>query len=396
VKLGRSLIALAIPLILGAMLRQPWMIVVSVSVAALLVAAHFWRQHALDQVHYRRRFHYTRGFPGETSDVRIEIENRKLLPVSWLKASDAWPLGVPPEGGSTLNASSIPNHGQLVNIYNLRWREKLSRAYRITFLERGVHQAGPLRLESGDLFGIFDTSKTLEVRDNLTVFPEILPLEALKLAADDPFGEQKARRPLFEDPNRPMGVRPYRPEDEFRRVHWPATARTGSLQVKVYQPVTAQALVVCLNVSTRQQIWLGTEHGLLEQLIKVSATLAYHATRDGYAVGLLSNGCLMHSDQPFRIPPNRAPGQLGLLLESLAAVTPYVTTPFDQYLLNAMPHLPYGATLVVVTAFVNPELSETLLRMKRYRAHTTLISLDAAPPPDIPNVRAIHLPYSEE
>jgi len=155
-------------------------------------------------------------------------------------------------------------------------------------------------------------------------------------------------------------------------------------------------MAVCLNVSTRESIWLGTEHSLLEQLIKVSATLAYHGVEDGYSVGLLSNGCLMHSDQPFHISPSRAPGQLGLLLESLAAVTPYVTVPFAQYLLNAMPQLPYGATLVIVTAFVNQELSETLLRLKRYRPHTTLLSLDSTPPPELPGVRTIHLPFSED
>ncbi len=395
-RIGPILALLAIPVILGAMLNQPWMITVAVSIAALMVAAHYWRQHALDHVHFRRRFHYTRGFPGETTDLRVEIENRKRLPVSWLKAVDTWPLAVPPDKNATFNTSSVPKHGSMTNIFNLRWYEKIRRTYTVTFKERGVHQLGPLRLDSGDLFGIFDTTKTIESRDRLTVFPEILPLEALKLPADDPFGKQRARRPLFDDPNQPMGIRAYHPEDEFRRVHWPATARSGSLQVKVYQPVTAKMMAVCLNVSTRESIWLGTEHSLLEQLIKVSATLAYHGVEDGYSVGLLSNGCLMHSDQPFHISPSRAPGQLGLLLESLAAVTPYVTVPFAQYLLNAMPQLPYGATLVIVTAFVNQELSETLLRLKRYRPHTTLLSLDSTPPPELPGVRTIHLPFSED
>lgn len=395
-RIGHILLLLTIPIILGTLLNQPWMITVAVSIAALMVAAHYWKQHALDHIHYRRRFHYTRGFPGETTDMRVEIENRKLLPISWLKATDIWPLAVPPDKKASFHLSSVPNHGQMTNIFNLRWREKISRSYNITFQERGIHAVGPLRLDSGDLFGIFETNKTMETRDKLTVFPEILPLEALKLQADDPFGKQHARRPLFDDPNQPMGIRAYHPEDEFRRVHWPATARTGSLQVKIYQPVTAKMMVVCLNVSTRESIWLGTEHGLLEQLIKVSATLAYHGVEDGYSVGLLSNGCLMHSDQPFRILPSRSPGQLGFLLESLAAVTPYVTVSFTQHLLNAMPQLPYGATLVIVTAFVNPELTEALLRLKRYRAHTTLISLDSTPPPDVPGIRTIHLPFTED
>ena len=134
--IGRSLLLLLVPVTLGAMLRQPWMITVGVSIAVLLTAAHFWKEHALDKIHYRRRFHYTRGFPGETTELRVEIENRKLLPVSWLRASDAWPLAVPPVENEILNVSSIPNHGQLNNIFHLRWHEKMQRSYQITFLEQ--------------------------------------------------------------------------------------------------------------------------------------------------------------------------------------------------------------------------------------------------------------------
>jgi uncharacterized protein (DUF58 family) len=54
-----------------------------------------------------------------------------------------------------------------------------------------------------------------------------------------------------------MGIRPYHPEDGFRRIHWPATARTGELQVKVFQPVTARVMVICLNVSTETHYWMG-------------------------------------------------------------------------------------------------------------------------------------------
>jgi len=163
-RIGPILALLAIPVILGAMLNQPWMITVAVSIAALMVAAHYWRQHALDHVHFRRRFHYTRGFPGETTDLRVEIENRKRLPVSWLKAVDTWPLAVPPDKNATFNTSSVPKHGSMTNIFNLRWYEKIRRTYTVTFKERGVHQLGPLRLDSGDLFGIFDTTKTIESR----------------------------------------------------------------------------------------------------------------------------------------------------------------------------------------------------------------------------------------
>ena len=62
-------------------------------------------------------------------------------------------------------------------------------------------------------------------------------------------------------------------------------------------------MVVCLNVSTQLHYWLGVDSERLEYLVKVAATLVYQGIQDGYSVGLLSNGCLAHSDQPFHIPP---------------------------------------------------------------------------------------------
>jgi uncharacterized protein (DUF58 family) len=190
-----------------------------------------------------------------------------------------------------------------------------------------------------------------------------------------------------------IGVRDYHPEDGFRRVHWPATARTGQLQARVYQPVSSQMMVVCLNVATGPNFWDGVIPEVFEQLIKVAATLVYQGMQSGYAVGLISNGYLQHAGQAFRIPPGRSPEQLSRLLSTLAALTPMTTTSFETYLLRSTSSLPYGATLVVVTALVMPELSETLVRLARYRKHMTLISLGEAPPPEIRSVRNIHLPF---
>jgi len=386
---------LVVIFLFGAFLQQTWLVTFSVAVAAVFLLAQVWKENALKGVNYSRRWHYRRGFPGETTTVRIVAENDKFLPLSWLRAADRWPDSV----GPTLSqdapdrAKRIANRGQLLNLYSFKWFEKITRAVEIQFRKRGVYPVGPVQLESGDIFGIAEGSKTLENREFLTVFPEVLPFESLKLPTEDPFGYQASRKRLFEDPNLPVGVRPYQPEDDFRRVHWGATARTGALQVKIYQPVTSRVMMVCLNVLTSKHPWLGTNQDLLERLVSLAATIACQGIDENYAVGLISNGCLTHADHPFHIPPGRSPGQLAILLEALASVTPYSTAPFEDYILNALPTTAYGATLVVVTGFVPPALSETLLLLKRYRANTTLISLEETPPPNLPGIRVVHLPF---
>lgn len=377
----------------GVLAGLPWLVYFSTAVAMIMALAHLWRHKALESIEYTRRFHYTRGFPGEKSEAHLTITNNKLLPVSWLRASDAWALSIAPEDENLLAPSHLIDQGILVNLYSLRWFEHITRTYPLLFRKRGIYETGPLILEAGDLFGLFEQRHELGHTDLLVVFPELLPLAQLKLPAEDPFGDRRARKPLFEDPSQAMGIRPYHPEDGFRRIHWPASAHTGVLQVKVYQPVTARVLVICLDVATGENFWLGYSPEILEHMLKICATLAYHGIEQGYAVGLYANGCLAHADQPFRIQPGRSPNQLAVLLQALAGVTPFVTATFDRFLLRSMAEIPFGSTLVLVTARVSIPLQDTLLRLRRYRQHITLITLQETPPPDLPGIRLIHLPF---
>lgn len=377
----------------GATLRAPWLVYFSVAVGAVLGATHLWARHSLDKVSYHRRFRYRRGFPGETTEVGIEVENRKVLPLSWLRAEDPWPLATAPEDAALLAPSHIQGEGRLVNVYNLRWFERVRRKFTLRFGERGIYPVGPTRLESGDLFGVSSRDAELANPEFLTVFPDLLPVERLRLPADDPFGERAARRPLFEDPNRPMGVRAYHPEDGFRRIHWTATARTGELQTRVYQPVTARTLAVCLNVATEERSWMGYSPALLEYMVSAAATLCYQGIQDGYAVGLYANGCLAHADQPFRIQPGRTQHHLAALLQALAGVTPYVAQPFEDFLLQSMGNLPFGSTLLLVTALLGDPLRETLLRLRQYRRNIVLYKAGGGPPASLPGVQMLHLPF---
>lgn len=382
-------------LVIGLLIRSPFLIALPLTVGVVLGVAHLWQKHALDEVFYRRRFHYTRGFPGETFPVRLEFENHKLLPISWLRIQDPWPRAVGPQDENVLAPSHAQELGFLMHVFSLRWFERTRRTYELLLRKRGSYHVGPAQLESGDLFGIYANQRQSGSPEKLVVFPALLPQPGLQFPPDNPYGDQRSRRRLFEDPTRPMGVREYHPEDGFRRVHWPATARIGELQVKVHQPTSARVMVLCLNVSTYHRYWEGVYPALLEHTLSMAASLLLEGIQSGYRVGLVSNGCLSNSDQPFRILPGRSPDQLAHLLEALAGVTPVVVAPFDRFLLREAARLPYGATLVVLTAIINQDLPETLVQLRKHERRINLISLAKEAPPQIPGVRTLHLPFRD-
>ena len=61
-----------------------------------------------------------------------------------------------------LAPSHIQDRGFLTNIFSLRWYEKAQPFIYLSSRKRGIYSIGPARLDSGDLFGIFEKTKEID------------------------------------------------------------------------------------------------------------------------------------------------------------------------------------------------------------------------------------------
>ncbi|MGE5263051.1 MAG: DUF58 domain-containing protein, partial [Acidobacteriota bacterium] len=253
---------------------------------------------------------------------------------------------------------------------------------------RGYFILGPARMKSGDLFGLFERERVSPRTDRLIVYPRVLPMEDWGLPPKDPLGDIKARVQFLNDPTRPRGVREYRPDDAPKHIHWRATARTGELQVKIYDPTITYQWVLFVNVATFAQAWQGVNPELLERVISLAASIANFGAEHKYAVGMIANGTWPESDQRLKILPSRDPDHLRHILEALAAVTSFVTTPIEVLLRTESPKLPWGATLVMTTGVVTNELVAQMLQLRRVGRKLALLSLDEVwtPPEELEGI----------
>ena len=159
--------------LLGALFGLPFLTTLSAVFGVTILITSWWRRRALDNIVYKRRPHYRRGFPGELVPLKLEVENKKLLPLSWLRVEDPWPKAVGPEDEELLAPSHLPDQGLLPNIFSLRWFERARRSYTLLLRSRGMYKVGPARLQSGDLFGIYEDRREMEKAEYLTVFPDL-------------------------------------------------------------------------------------------------------------------------------------------------------------------------------------------------------------------------------
>ena len=379
-----ALIGLAV---LAVLLRSAPLFLLTLFLALIAGAALLWLRVCLLGVSYRRSFERVRLFHGDEIALDIEIANAKPLPLAWLRAEDELPKALSIEP-TRLAHSHHPGRQRLVNLISLRWYERVTRHYRVCAVQRGAWNFGPVRLLSGDMFGFAVREEVVQEIDTLLVYPRIVPLTALGLPSDRPFGEFRAMRRLAEDPLRLNGARDYVSGDSMRHVHWKATARRGSLQTKTFDASANRPLAFFLNINTHEHAWEGYDPDLQEFAITAVASLARWGWDQGQAVGLFVNTVTQPGAQAVRIRPAGHRDQLTLIFEALARIVPFGRWPIEETLRYEGLHLPYGTTLVVVTALLTEALRRTLLFLHDRGFALAVVTLgtagDAPPIPGVP------------
>jgi len=364
-------------------------------VALWVIAGLGWLWSALSLVglHYERTLSEVRAFQGETIALTLEVRNQKFLPLTWLRIRDTFPAELPvADKDLILNPAS--NLAEFHSFWMPGAFQRIRRVFQIQCTTRGFHHFGPATLSTGDGFGFFDCQEQWSATQRLIIYPRLYSVTELHLPNKSPFGESRAPHSLFEDPLRTVGIREWQSSDSLRRMHWKATARHQQLLSRVYEPSEEQQIQIFLNVTTMQRHWHGYIPELQERTISVAGSLAALAIEQRRATGIIANGALPGGDQPIRLLPGRNPNQLIHILELLAAVTPFATDPLESLLLAEAPRMPWGATLVVVTAIAHDDLLAALIELAAAGRRLVLFTLAEQPPQQLlSNITVYHLPH---
>jgi|SRR5579884_518527 len=372
----------ALVLLLGMATGRQALTLLGLLVLITAGVARAWNRVALRGIAYTRALSATRVFPGEVVTLSLCLTNRKLLPVPLLSIEDELTVGLRPLDRDSM-PSGNPGHQILRIVTSVRPYERVTWHVRLLCATRGLHTFGPATLRAGDLFGFFANRLRLPAGSTLLVYPRVLPLADLGFPPRRPFGELRVARHLLTDPTRTVGVRDYRPEDPFRAIHWKATARQGTLQVRVHEPTTALQLGVFVNLDTFEHYWEGLDVNATEIAIAVGASIAAWADANRYAVGVYANGIVAGSDQPLRVPPGRDPAQLAHILEGLAKLTPFSTVNFARILRAEAPRFPWGSTFAVVTPLLPEALTAVVADLLAAGHRVVFVPLADCAAPDL-------------
>ena len=351
------------------------------------LVAWLWNRVSLEEVSYERRLAQDRAFIGDEVDFSVTLINRKPVPLGWVRVEDQ----VPPEiqvVSAQVGERHVRSPQVLSHSTSMAWYERVRWDYILKCNQRGFYRIGPARIHSGDLFGFFSGDKESPDRDSLLIYPKVVPLQELGVPAFKPLGEAKSGVRMFQDISRPASVRDYQRGDALKWVDWKLSAKVGRLQVRTFDPSSSTTLVLVAAIETSATAGYSPE--LLERVITAAASLASYAIEHGYVLGLFSNGSHILADRPMILPPSRDPQQLTLVLEALATITPLVMSPIARKLAEHSRRFPIGATLVIVTAMVRPDLASVILDLKERGHPVVVLYVGDEPCPDLPEGVLVH------
>lgn len=309
------------------------------ALVALLVLSLLWTRTLVQSLSASRALRTKWCVVGEAVAEEFTLRNFSRLPGLWVEVRDS----------STIPGYEPGTVQTLGSLETRTWRTS-ARCDR-----RGLYTLGPLRLLTGDPFGIFQGEVTYAATTSFVVYPPLVELPELPMPYGRMQGTSRTLLRSLEVSTDASGLRDHAPGDGLHRIHWLSSARTGELRSKEFAMEASSNLWVILDLERRAHVGSGLE-STEEYAVKVAGALVHRALRDGKAVGLVAHG----SDR-IVVSPGKGTAHLWRIMEVLATVKADGPDPLDRVLVDVRPTLGRGLSVVAVTPSTDPSWVRELL-----------------------------------
>ena len=217
---------------------------------------------------------------------------------------------------------------------------------------------------------MFQCSRVQRFNAPVLVYPRLIDEDDLPLPLSRLMGEAMVQRQLLRDPFLVNNIRTYQPGDPVRDIHWPATARTGELHVRIHDFSAQTRLMVVINAQIKHNQWanlMDYEQDVIEHEISIAATLCTQALKNGLTAGFCTNMRYDDCEESTVIMPAGGEAREEELLTAFAHLQIVRTLHFNTFL-ESLSSLS-GLDFVVLSCYDHPDI-QTRLEALRQRGNT--------------------------
>ncbi len=239
---------------------------------------------------------------------------------------------------------------------NVRSGGELS--YQTPPLERGTYSFAATELVYEDIFGLVEHKRTISIPGSFQVLPRTVFIPRWQLferghRLAGPEDHALSRR----ETTQTSGVRDYVPGDRITRIHWNATAKTGSLKSKEFEHEAMPKTMLVLDAAK-------DSYPKLEQFelaVSTAASLLDYGARNRISMGLCTLGA-----RPAVFPPVPGPYHRQEMLHHLVDLMPEGEADGHSYLESQAHQFRRGSLLVYISS-KRMEAASELIHFARQR-----------------------------
>lgn len=326
------------------------------AVVALVVLTFIWTRSLVRWLSVTRVLRTKWCVVGEPIVEEFILRNGGRLPALWVEVRDE---------------STVPGY-EPGSVQTLGGFEQRQWRMRTVCNRRGLYELGPLRLVTGDPFGIFQGTVTYHASTSFIVYPPLLDLPDLPMPYGRLPGTSRTHIRSLDVTTDASSIRAYAPGDSLHRIHWLSSARAGELRSKEFDFEPSGNLWAILDLDRAVHVGEGLE-STEEYAVNVTGALIHRALRDNKSVGLVAIG-----GTRVIVQPGKGSAHLWRLMEVLATVRADGTEPLDRVFSDVQSTLGRGLSVVTITPSTDPAWLQHLHSARARATMPAVILIDAA------------------
>jgi uncharacterized protein (DUF58 family) len=322
---GNTLEALsfiAIVLLVFSFYKQTyWLMFLGAFILILSRMSYYYLRHVADQLVFGNEKETIRLSVGEETTLLLSFSQLSRLPI--FQASLCLRLEAIVEGADYPSIERDPNVEFIIPIY-LKGKETIQIPLPLKALKRGTTRIKSMDLSIQNFFGFgyVELKYNPFINKELIIHPTPITVpQTEQLVATKSHGDYPTPTSMYEQILAPIGTRDYVYTDSFQRIHWKATAKTQSLQTKIFERTAhySWTFVINLRVPNTPTYQLG----LVENLESIASNVAYLAkiaTKKGIEFEMFLNLRMASELTVYHLPIGGGTHQLGRVLDTLARI----------------------------------------------------------------------------
>ncbi len=224
---------------------------------ALTLISRLWTYLCSHSLSANLRLRNREIFPGESTDIEILLENRKIFPIPYISLYMplSKKLSLIPEYSRDVNGyekdellklnASIKTVGEK-NLGRLLWYEKTKYKIRLSGKRRGITSLSSWTINTGAGFGLSENNTRFGDNINVVVYPEITDIN-IRPFLKNLWNSAVGPKGVMEDLTVIRSTRDYQNTDNYKHINWRLLARGQNLTVNTYEDILPNGIHILLD-----------------------------------------------------------------------------------------------------------------------------------------------------